>query len=138
MNPYSEYFIREAKGQLHEQMGDGLDVFQGPYSQRGCGLGSLFSSFFSRFIPFAKSMLPVIGRSAWESGKDAVREIASGEHGPTVLRKRGKEFGAKILHGVADKMTGGRLKKKRAKKLHCLPKVHKIRRIGTIFEGIKG
>jgi len=149
-DPYIEYYVRQSKGQSFHQEGFGfinMDTYSGPYAQQGCGLGSLLSGFFSRLIPFGKSMLPVIGKAAWESGKEAVKEIASGQDGPTVLRKRGREAAANIIRGVADKMAGGKRRKMSGKgrvqnkltprrnSIHLIPFKHrKIRGRPTIMD----
>lgn len=61
------------------QSGHGLPVFYGARTQRGHGIGSLFSGLFRAVFPILKRVAPVIGRKALETGMQIAGDVASGQ-----------------------------------------------------------
>ena len=68
---YEDYYVN--------QCGHGLPVFHGAYTQRGHGIGSLFSGLFRSVFPILKRAAPVIGRKALETGIQIAKDVAGGQ-----------------------------------------------------------
>ena len=54
-NPYVAYFVNQAKGKGHIQLGGSLPGLQGARMQKGFRLGILFGGFYGTALPFAKT-----------------------------------------------------------------------------------
>ena len=61
------------------QCGNGLPVFYGSRTQRGHGIGSIFSSLFRTVFPLLKRVGPALGRKALQTGMQIASDVASGQ-----------------------------------------------------------
>jgi hypothetical protein len=65
---YEDYYVN--------QCGHGLPVFYGSRTQRGHGIGSIFSGRFRTIFPILKRVAPVIGRKALQTGIQIASDVA--------------------------------------------------------------
>ena len=65
---YEDYYVN--------QSGHGLPVFYGAHTQKGHGIGNLFSGLFRSVFPILKRAAPVIGRKALETGIPIAKDVA--------------------------------------------------------------
>lgn len=61
------------------QSGSGLPYFSGTYSQRGHGIGSVFSGLFRSIWPLIKSQLKDVGKQALKSGINIAADVVDGK-----------------------------------------------------------
>ncbi len=61
------------------QCGQGMPVFYGARTQRGSGIGSIFSGLFRSIFPLVKKFAPVIGKKALQTGVQIVGDVAAGQ-----------------------------------------------------------
>ena len=67
---YADYYIN--------QCGSGLSIYHGARSQRGHGLGSIFSGLFKPALPMIKSGLGYLGRQAVKTGAQVLGDVIDG------------------------------------------------------------
>ncbi len=68
---YEQYYVG--------QSGNGLPVFYGSRTQRGHGIGSLFSGLFRSIFPILKRVAPIVGKKALETGMQIFGDVSSGQ-----------------------------------------------------------
>ena len=96
-----------------------MKLYEAPLYQQG---GGLFGDLFRRFIPIVSSkILPYVGRKLYESGKDVVRDIQSGETIGKALRRGAKRTLESGKQDLIRKLKGEG--KKRRKKRDFFAKV---------------
>ena len=61
------------------QCGDGVPVFYGSRTQRGHGIGSIFSSLLRTVFLILKRVGPALGRKALQTGMQIASDVASGQ-----------------------------------------------------------
>ena len=133
-----------------------MKILRNPYSQRGNGLGSIFSSLARVFIPVAKTVfkaskpivknaVKAVGKEALQVGVDTLSDVISGDDVKTSLKRNVKAGSKRTLEKV-----GGVVKNKQVKldskaikagsktgKSHSSAKVSKSKKkkiIKTIFD----
>ena len=77
-NPYEAYFVNQAKGKGHSQLGGSLPGFQGARMQRGFGLGSLFSGFYRAALPFTKTGAKLLGTILLDTSTNIMKDVGKG------------------------------------------------------------
>ncbi len=68
---YEDYYVN--------QCGHGLPVFYGARSQRGHGIGSIFSGLWRTVFPILKRVAPALGRKALQTGVQIADDVTSGK-----------------------------------------------------------
>jgi hypothetical protein len=56
-----------------------MPVFYGSRTQKGHGIGSIFSGLFRTVFPILKRIAPSIGRQALQTGMQIASDVASGQ-----------------------------------------------------------
>lgn len=105
--------ITENQWIQHYQRGSG---FIGSPYQRGAGLGSIFRTLFRAILPVAKSAGKAIGKRALKAGAELASDLVAGKNLKESATRRGKEATSELLQRAANKMKGGRRKRKRGTK----------------------
>ena len=112
-----------------------MKVLKSPYSQRGNGLGSIFSSLARVFVPVAKTVFraskPIVkkvakaaGREALQIGLDTLGEVAAGEEVKSSLKRNLKAGSKRTLEKVDDVMKNK--KSKPIKAANQSPRAHSL------------
>lgn len=90
-----------------------MKILKSPYSQRGMGLGSIFSSLARVFVPVAKTVFraskPIVKKVAAQAGKEALQvgldtlgDVASGQEVKSSLKRNFKAGSKRTLEKVGD------------------------------------
>lgn len=85
-------------------------VYKGGRTQRGYGIGGLFSSFFRKASPFLKESALRVGKNALDVASDVLYDAGQGrdvfrsmkKHGKKAAMKTAKEVGLTALKRSAD------------------------------------
>eukprot|EP00057_Strongylocentrotus_purpuratus_P003423 XP_003726621.1 PREDICTED: uncharacterized protein F54H12.2-like [Strongylocentrotus purpuratus] len=87
--------------------GGGLPVFRGARMQRGYGLGSMLKGLLRSAIPIVKSGGKLLGKKAWQTGLNVVRDVANGKSLASATTSNLKKLGQQFTSN-----SSGRVKKK--------------------------
>ena len=90
-----------------------MKILKSPYSQRGMGLGSIFSSLARVFVPVAKTVFraskPIVkkvvkqaGKEALQIGLDTLGDVASGQEVKSSLKRNLQAGSKRTLEKVDD------------------------------------
>ena len=110
--PYVDYYLNQARGLT--QGGGSLPYFAGRSVQRGHGIGSFFSSLFSKIrgaLPgFFRSVGKIALKGAVDFGSDILEKKrkpleALKEHGLTALKTVAADTAPKIIQGIKDTIS---------------------------------
>lgn len=82
-NAYESYY--------RQQAGAGLPYFAGAPSQRGHGLGSIFSGLLRSALPVLKTVGKNVGKSALKAGVTVAGDMIEGRNFENSLRNRARE-----------------------------------------------
>ena len=137
-NPYVAYFVNQAKGKGHVQLGGSLPGFQGARMQKGFGLGSLFRGFYRTALPFAKTGAKLLGTTLLDTGANIMKDVAKGRNFRKSLEKRGKQGGVEFLNKVKTQMGGGQNRKRKRVIKDSDHSRSKKRRVSKDAKSIKG
>ena len=97
------YFVNQAKGKGHVQLGGSLPGFQDARTQKGPGLGSLFRGCYRTALPFTTTLL--------DTGVNIMNDVAKGTNFRKSLKKRGKR-GVKFFNKVKTQIGVGQNQKR--------------------------
>ncbi len=87
---YDDYYLR--------QVGSGLPAFTGARTQRGHGLGNIFSGLVRAAMPLVKSGVKALGKQGMKTGLQIAGDVLSGQKPKRTIRQRGKQAGQQLLH----------------------------------------
>jgi len=91
----------------------GLPVFIGGKTQRGHGIGSIFSTLARSAIPMLKSIGRKIAPSMINSGANFLSDVVSGASPKEAFKQRLKEGGGNIIQSLGQRSTSSSTKRKR-------------------------
>ncbi len=102
LNPeaYKDYYCN-----CQQQGGAYFPVYAGSLTQRGGGLGSIFSSIFRSVTPLLKRGASAIGKVAMRTGKSLVKDLARGKPVHHSLRKHGSKALKRLASEAIDHIT---------------------------------
>jgi hypothetical protein len=93
-----------------------------PY-QRGGGLGGIFRALFRAILPIAKTAGKFVGKTMLRSGADVATDLLEGQNAKASFKRRGRQAAGDLMQEAANKMKGG----KRRKKRRC------VTQLGTVY-----
>ena len=103
-----------------DQAGSGNNVFAGSRTQRGHGLGSIFSGLFKAAAPLLKRGAKALGTQALKTGMEIAGDVIDGKNIKTAALSRARNAGSELrnraLDNVREGPPGRRRKSKRNKK----------------------
>ena len=79
-SPYVAYFVNQAKGEGHVQLGAFLPGFQCARIQKSFGLGSLFRGFYHTALIFSKPGAKLLGTTLLDTGANVMKDVAKGRN----------------------------------------------------------
>ena len=121
-----------------QQLGSGLNYYQGVPFQEGYGIGGLFRSLFRAAVPLFKSGAKAIGKQLFHSGVDVLKDITKGEDIKVAAKQRLKQAGQQLTDKAADKMktmigSGKKSKKRKQSHKHVIKRSAKKVKTHDIF-----
>ena len=121
-----------------QQLGSGLNYYQGVPFQKGYGISGLFRSLFRAAVPLFKSGAKAIGKQLFHSGVDVLKDITKGEDIKVAAKQRLKQAGQQLTDKAADKMktmigSGKKSKKRKQSHKHVIKRSAKKVKTHDIF-----
>ena len=136
-NPYVAYFVNQAKGKGHIQLGGSLPGFQGARIHKGFGLCTLFRGFYDTALPFAK-VLGATTTTILDTRAKIMKDVAKGRNFRKSLVNRGKQGELKFFNKAKTQMVGCQNGKRKRVIKESNHSRSKQRRVSKEIKGMKG
>lgn len=98
MNPYENYYLEQAGGQVHT-------VYSGRRYQRGSGIGAIFGKLFRFALPLVKKGLKAVGREALRAGTRIFEDVDNNVPVRESFRNRFTESRTNLRRAATDKIS---------------------------------
>lgn len=115
-----------------QQIGNGLNHYQGVPFQRGYGFGGIFRSLFRAAVPLFRSGAKAVGKQLFHSGLDVLNDVSGGDNIKVAAKRRLKEAGQHLTDKAAEKVktmigSGRNKKRKHSKKRISTARTKKVK-----------